>query len=141
MNYRQLASAALLAFERSSGRRAENCKLLLHLPAFTSPVDRFQRPARGTVCLHSRARVCCVRAHVLSSTSCAPLPLSLVCLGSHPFPLFHLSHSLCLPRPAPTSKPVNHQSSPSAAPCFSPSSGYRVRSKEKPTPLGLSIRH
>jgi len=31
LNYRQLASATLLAFERSSGRRAENCKLL-HLP-------------------------------------------------------------------------------------------------------------
>lgn len=129
LNYRQLASATLLAFERSSGRRAENCKLLLHLPAFTSPVAHFQRPARGVVCLHSRARVwlrACTRA--LSSTSLCSFPL-----GSRLFSFSTLPLSLSL-RPlrlAPTSKPVNHQSAPLAPLRLSPSPRrISARSKE-----------
>lgn len=119
LNYRQLASATLLAFERSSGRRAENCKLLLHLPAFTSPVAHFQRPARGVVCLHSRARARVWLRAAACVHTCSPPPPSV------PFPwdqrLFSfstlpLSLSLRLLRLAPTSKPVNHQSAPLRSP-------------------------
>lgn len=149
LNYRQLASATLLAFERSSGRRAENCKLLLHLPAFTSLVAHFQRPARSvrSVFTVSRAHArVCVRA---CTRALPPSLLPSLLLRSRPF-LFSTSPlSLCLPVPLASRADEQTRKSP-IYPLRSPpvllfSSSPLPRSDNRrgvrKAPSSLSIRH
>jgi len=75
LNYRQLASATLLAFERSSGRRAENCKLLLSscVTTYLSYPYSFQRTV-CLVCVYTRTyvRACAPPPRPLYNTSFFP---------------------------------------------------------------------
>lgn len=107
LNYRQLASATLLAFERSGGRRAENCKLLLLvcvIPIPTSSPVPISAPLRAASCIAMLFTL----ARVLPAYTRALSLLPLVLLSSFffsppPFLLPPLASRL-----TPTSKPVNH---------------------------------